>query len=40
MLTISGSGDTLVEARDRAYANVDRISFRDSFFRKDIAAHA
>ena len=40
VLTISGSGDTLVEARDRAYANVDRISFRDSFFRKDIAAHA
>lgn len=40
VLAISASGDTLVEARAQAYANVDRIKFKDSFFRRDIAALA
>jgi phosphoribosylamine--glycine ligase len=40
VLTISACGDTLKEARERAYANVERVKFKDSFYRRDIAAYA
>ena len=38
VLTVTATGDTLAEARSRAYENVRRIRFVDSFYRHDIAA--
>jgi phosphoribosylamine---glycine ligase len=38
VLTVVAAGETLAEARDRAYDNVRRVSFAGSFFRNDIAA--
>ncbi|BCS31321.1 phosphoribosylamine--glycine ligase [Luteitalea sp. TBR-22] len=38
VLTVVGEGVTLQEARDRAYAGVAQISFKDMEFRRDIAA--
>lgn len=40
VLTVVAAGDTLAEARDRAYDNVRRISFEGSRFRTDIGARA
>ena len=40
VLTVTGTGLTVEEARRRAYANVERIRFKDSVYRKDIAAFA
>ena len=37
VLTVVGRGPSVGAARERAYANIDRISFGDSYFRKDIA---
>ena len=37
VLTVTAMGDTLDEARRKAYANASRISFTGSFYRKDIA---
>ena len=37
VLTVVGRGDNLPAARRRAYANIDRISFDDSYYRRDIA---
>ena len=37
VLTVVGRGSDLLSARGRAYANVGRISFEDSYYRKDIA---
>ena len=37
VLTVSASGGTLEEARQRAYSNVERIGFEGSFYRRDIA---
>ena len=37
VLTIAASGETLGEARHRAYENVARIRFKDAFYRGDIA---
>ena len=31
------SGDTIAEARDRAYAGAERVSFEGKFYRSDIA---
>jgi phosphoribosylamine-glycine ligase len=38
VLTVVALGSTVAEARAKAYANVSRIRFMDSFYRKDIAA--
>jgi phosphoribosylamine--glycine ligase len=38
VLTVTATGDTLEDARARAYDNVRRIRFVDSFYRNDIAA--
>ena len=40
VLTVVGLGDTIAEARRKAYENVARISFSDAFYRRDIAAEA
>jgi phosphoribosylamine--glycine ligase len=40
ILSVTAVGSTLPEARDRAYAAVDRISFEGAQFRTDIAAAA
>lgn len=40
VLNVTALAPTLAEARDRAYAAVDRISFDDCFFRRDIGARA
>ncbi len=37
VLTVVGRGGNLAAARQRAYANIDRISFNDSYYRRDIA---
>jgi phosphoribosylamine--glycine ligase len=37
VLTVVAAGATVAEARDRAYANVARVSFEGSFYRSDIA---
>jgi phosphoribosylamine--glycine ligase len=37
VLSVSAMGDTLEEARQRAYDNLSRIAFEDSFYRLDIA---
>ena len=38
VLTVAALGETLDEARRRVYANVERIRFKDAFYRQDIAA--
>jgi phosphoribosylamine--glycine ligase len=38
VLGVTGLGDTLQSARDRAYEAVDRVSFPGMFFRRDIGA--
>jgi phosphoribosylamine--glycine ligase len=38
VLTVSALGETMDEARRRAYANVIRVRFDGSFYRSDIAA--
>ena len=38
VLTVAALGESLQEARRRAYANVERIAFEGAFYRKDIAA--
>ncbi|HEV1997473.1 MAG TPA: phosphoribosylglycinamide synthetase C domain-containing protein, partial [Candidatus Dormibacteraeota bacterium] len=40
VLTVVGTGDDVREARRRVYANLDRISFEGSFYRRDIAEAA
>ncbi len=40
VLTVTGVGDTLATARERAYAAVGRISFRGAHHRSDIGARA
>ena len=37
VLTVVGSGDSLAQARSRAYDRVRQISFQGSFYRTDIA---
>ena len=37
-MTVTATGNTLEEARCRAYASVGRIRFKDAVYRKDIAA--
>ena len=39
VLTVSALADTLEHARIRAYESIKRISFRDGFYRTDIAKH-
>src|SRR3546814_9785718 len=36
VLSVTATGDTLKEARDAAYAAVDKIAFPDGFCRRDI----
>ncbi|MBI2858382.1 MAG: phosphoribosylamine--glycine ligase [Chloroflexi bacterium] len=38
VLTVAALGRTMAESRDRAYANVQRVSFAGCHYRKDIAA--
>jgi phosphoribosylamine--glycine ligase len=33
---VVGSGETLQEAIDNSYKNVDKISFKESYYRRDI----
>ncbi len=40
VLTVAAQGRTLGEARQKAYANVERIQFKDAVYRRDIAATA
>jgi phosphoribosylamine--glycine ligase len=40
VLSVTGRGDTLAEARDRAYALADRIDWPGGFFRRDIGWRA
>ena len=40
VLTVAALGDTLVEARAKAYRNVQRIHFSLRHYRRDIAAPA
>jgi phosphoribosylamine--glycine ligase len=40
ILSVTATGPTLVDARDRAYAAVDLVSFEGAQFRRDIAAVA
>ena len=40
VLSVTGSGASLAEARERAYAGVDRIHFEGARFRRDVAANA
>ena len=40
VLGVTGIGETLEAARDRAYAGVRRISFDGMHYRSDIAARA
>ena len=40
VLGVTALGDTLAEARDRAYEAAGRIQFRGAFSRRDIAARA
>jgi phosphoribosylamine--glycine ligase len=40
VLTVTGLGDTFVEARARAYEGVAAISFEGAHFRSDIALRA
>jgi phosphoribosylamine--glycine ligase len=36
VLNVVGSGETLQEAIDNSYKNVDKISFKESYYRRDI----
>lgn len=38
VLTVVAQGDTMADAREKAYRNVDRIHFQGIHYRKDIAA--
>jgi phosphoribosylamine--glycine ligase len=38
ILNVTATGDTVSEARERAYAACERISFPGARYRKDIAA--
>lgn len=38
VLTVVGSGETLEQARDRAYRGVEQISFEGAYFRRDIGS--
>ena len=38
VLTISAIADTIADARALAYQNISRITFKDAFYRTDIAA--
>ena len=40
VLNVTGTGPTLAQARDRAYAGVDAVDFPDGFCRRDIGARA
>ncbi len=40
VLNVTAMGDTLIEARDLVYNEIDKISFEGSFYRKDIAHRA
>jgi phosphoribosylamine---glycine ligase len=40
VLGVTGLGATLAEARDRAYAAVDRIDWPEGFCRRDIGSRA
>ena len=40
VLTVVATGETVAEARAKAYDNVKRIRFTDMYYRKDIAAEA
>ncbi|MDE4099135.1 phosphoribosylamine--glycine ligase [Phaeobacter gallaeciensis] len=40
VLNVTARGDSLAEARDRAYAMVDQIDWKDGFFRRDIGWRA
>jgi phosphoribosylamine--glycine ligase len=40
VLAVTGTGHSLREARERAYAGVERIRFDGMHYRTDIAAHA
>jgi phosphoribosylamine--glycine ligase len=40
VLSVTGTGETLAQARERAYAGVERIRFEGARFRRDIAADA
>jgi phosphoribosylamine-glycine ligase len=33
------SGDSIAEARDRAYIGAERVTFEGKFYRSDIARH-
>ncbi len=40
VLGVTAVGETIAEAKERAYAAVDRIKFEGSFCRRDIADKA
>ncbi len=40
VLTVTGMGDSLQEARDRAYSAIEKISFDGGFYRHDIGYRA
>lgn len=40
VLTVTGLDDTLLKARERAYASIERIALEGSFYRKDIGWRA
>lgn len=40
VLAVTGQGDTLEQARERAYAAVNQVNFQDMHYRKDIALKA
>jgi len=40
ILNVTATGDTVIDARERAYAACDRISFDGMRYRRDIAAVA
>ncbi|MFA7191044.1 MAG: phosphoribosylglycinamide synthetase C domain-containing protein, partial [Dehalococcoidales bacterium] len=37
VLTVVATGNSIEEARSRVYDNIGRISFKDCYYRKDIA---
>ena len=40
VLTVTGTGSDLTEARDRAYRSISQIELEGSFYRSDIALNA
>jgi phosphoribosylamine--glycine ligase len=36
VLSVVGIGDTIEAAREKAYANIDYVTFEGRYFRKDI----